>query len=328
MVGTQKEHRKGDVLMRPKTIEQIELMKKQTIGVEIEFTGMTRERAASIVAGHFGTVAYHIGGGYDAWEIPEAETNRRWKVMFDSSIVSTGNRRDTKCELVTPILHYEDIETLQEIVRKLRKAGAISNPSHMCGVHIHIGADGHTAQTLRNLANLMASRERLIAKAIRIGRYRTNYCAVTDTAFLERLNTKKPKTMDELKHIWYNDTRDFHAHYDTTRYHMLNLHATFTKGTVEFRLFNFAEPDGDKKNGLHAGELKAWIQLCLAMNQRAKDVKTVSPKQPQCENEKFAMRVWLKGLNLIGDEFKTARTLLTRNLDGNSAWRYGVQATA
>ena len=314
--------------MRTNALEQIELMKQQTIGVEIEFTGMTRAKAASIVADHFGTTAYHVGGGYDAWEISDFEGSRRWKIMYDSSIISKGNRKDTKCELVTPILKYDDIETLQEIVRKLRKAGAISDAAHQCGVHIHIGADGHTAQSLRNLANIMASREALIGKAIRIGRNRMHYCAVTDTAFLRRLNTKKPKTMEELKHVWYNDTLDYHRHYDMTRYHMLNLHATFTKGTVEFRLFNFAEPDGEKKNGLHAGELKAWIQLCLAMSQRAKEVRTASPKQPQSENEKFAMRVWLKGLNLIGDEFKTARTILTRNLDGNSCWRYGANATA
>jgi len=53
--------------------------------------------------------------------------------------------------MVTPILNYSDIETLQEIIRILRKAGAKSDSSRGCGVHIHIGAKGHTAQTLRNL---------------------------------------------------------------------------------------------------------------------------------------------------------------------------------
>jgi hypothetical protein len=36
-------------------------------------------------------------------------------------------------ELVSPICRYEDIETIQEIVRKLRAAGAIANAS--CGIH-------------------------------------------------------------------------------------------------------------------------------------------------------------------------------------------------
>ena len=58
---------------------------------------------------------------------------------------------------------------------------------------------------------------------------------------------------------------------------MLNYHATFTKGTVEFRLFQFDAPADGKLNGLHAGQLKSYIQLCLALSQMAKEVRTASP---------------------------------------------------
>lgn len=307
--------------MKPKTLQQIEEMKKQTIGCEIEFTGITRNGAAAIIAEYFQTTADFAGGTYRTWEVKDQQ-GRTWKVMYDSSIQQTGGE-ETKCELVTPILHYEDIEILQELVRRLRKAGAKSNAKHRCGVHIHIGADGHTPQSLRNLANIMASREELIAKAIRIGDNRMGYCQVTDPEFLQRLNEQKPKTMEHLKRVWYNDNYDNHGHYDYSRYHMLNLHATFTKGTVEFRLFNFSSPADGKRNGLHAGELKSWIQLCLAMSQQAKDVRTASPNKPQVENEKFAMRTWMNRLGLIGEEFKTARMFLTRHLDGDAAWRHG-----
>ena len=67
---------------------------------------------------------------------------------------------------------------------------------------------------------------------------------------------------------------------------MLNLHATFTKGTVEFRLFQFDAPADGKQNGLHAGQLKSYIQLCLALSQMAKTVRTASPKPQQNENPK------------------------------------------
>lgn len=257
--------------MKPRTLQQIEEMKKQTIGVEMEFTGITRDRAAKVVADFFNTTAYYEGGTYYKWDIRDQQ-GRKWQIMYDSSI--EGYPRDFKCELVTPILKYEDIEDLQEIARRLRKAGAKSNAEYRCGVHIHIGADGHTPQSLRNLANIMASREQLIGKAIRIGANRMNdYCQVTDQAFLNRLNTKKPKTKEALEKVWYDGNTGYHSHYDDTRYHMLNLHATFTKGTVEFRLFNFGRPENGKQNGIHAGELKAWIQLCLAMSQQAKMVR-------------------------------------------------------
>ena len=104
---------------------------------------------------------------------------------------------------------------------------------------------------------------------------------------------------------------------------MLNLHATFTKGTVEFRLFQFDTPSAERKGGIHAGQLKSYIQLCLALSQMAKTVRTASPKPQQNENPKYAMRTWLLRLGFIGDEFKTARDLFTNRLDGDSAFRNG-----
>lgn len=115
-------------------------------------------------------------------------------------------------------------------------------------------------------------------------------------------------------------------HYNDSRYHMLNLHATFTKGTVEFRLFQFDEPTAERRGGIHAGQLKSYIQLCLALSQMAKDVRTASPKPQQNENPKYAMRTWLLRLGFIGEEFATARDFLTRNLSGDTAFRHGRAA--
>ena len=102
---------------------------------------------------------------------------------------------------------------------------------------------------------------------------------------------------------------------------MLNLHAAFTKETIEFRLFQFDEPSEDRRGGLHAGELKAYIQLCLAMSELAKEVKYANPRPQQTENEKYAFRCWMLRLGFVGEEFRTARELLLRNMEGNSAWR-------
>ena len=229
--------------------------------------------------------------------------------------------------MVTPILKYEDIETLQELVRKLRKAGAISHAGIGAGVHIHIGANGHTPQTLRNLANLMASHERLIADALKIDQGRMNrYCRTVNPQFIEQLNRKKPTNMAQFADIWYTANGANYGrnqHYNDSRYHMLNYHATFTKGTIEFRLFQFDKPANGRKNGLHAGQLKSYIQLCLALSEMAKGLRTASPKPQQTENPKFAMRTWLIRLGLVGEEFATARTFLTKNLDGDAAFRFG-----
>ncbi len=232
--------------------------------------------------------------------------------------------------MVTPILTYADMDILQGLVRRLRKAGVKSDATRGCGVHIHIGAKGHTAQTLRNLANIMASHESLLADALALDRYRmSRYCRTVDPRFLQTVNQRKPSTMSDLANIWYtshNATWDRSHHYNDSRYHMLNLHATFTKGTVEFRLFQFDAPTAERKNGLHAGQLKSYIQLCLALSQIAKTVKTASPKPQQNDNPKYAMRTWLLRLGFIGEEFATARDLLTRRLAGDAAFRNGRAA--
>jgi len=310
--------------MNAKVEKQIAEMKKQTIGVEVEMNNITRQKASQIAAMHFRTGRYEYTAnrnGYATWSAWD-EQGREWKFQRDVSI--TGPE-DEKCELVTPILTYADMETLQELIRKLRKAGAKSDATRCCGVHIHIGAKGHTPQTLRNLANIMASHESLLASALYLDSYRIDrYCRTVDPRFLEQINNKKPKTMARLADIWYTSHDASYGrsqHYNDSRYHMLNLHATFTKGTVEFRLFQFDAPTADRKGGLHAGQLKSYIQLCLALSQMAKEVRTASPKPQQNENPKYAMRTWLLRLGFIGDEFKTARELLTKRLAGDAAFR-------
>ena len=310
--------------MNEKTVQQIARMKEQTIGVEVEMNNITREKAARIAADFFGTHRYENTAGrngYYTWSAWDSQ-GREWKFQRDVSIAGPDSE---KCELVTPILHYSDIENLQELIRRLRKAGAISHAGIGAGVHIHIGANGHTPQTLRTLANIMASHENLIAEALKIDQGRMNrYCRTVNPKFIEQVNKKKPSTMAQLADLWYTSNGADYGrsqHYNDSRYHMLNLHATFTKGTIEFRLFQFDKPANGKKNGLHAGQLKSYIQLCLALSQMAKDLRTASPKPQQHENPKFAMRTWLMRLGFMGEEFSTARDFLTRNLEGDAAYR-------
>ena len=315
--------------MNARTERQISEMKNQTIGVEVEMNSITRRNAAKVAAEFFGTGRYENTAGrngYYTWSAWDAD-GREWKFQRD---VSISGPDDEKCELVTPILTYADMETFQGLLRTLRHVGMKSSPSRGCGVHIHIGANGHTPQTLRNLANIMASHESLLAEALKLDRRRiSRYCRTVDPGFLQKVNARKPTTMAALADIWYTTQGANYGrtqHYNDSRYHMLNYHATFTKGTIEFRLFQFDEPTAERKGGIHAGQLKSYIQLCLALSQLAKDVRTASPKPQQNENPKYAMRTWLLRLGFIGEEFATARDFLTRNLSGDTAFRHGRAA--
>ena len=313
--------------MNEKTARQIEEAKKQTIGVEVEMNSITRRRAAEVAAGFFGTGRYQDTArrnGYHTWSAWDAQ-GREWKFQRDVSIAGPDSE---KCELVTPVLTYGDIETLLELIRQLRHAGAKSDgETRGCGIHIHLGAEGHTPQSLRNLANIMAGHESLIAEALNLDRGRmSRYCRTVDPRFLEQLNKKKPKTMARLADIWYTSQGEGHGrdfHYNGSRYRMLNYHSVFTKGTIELRLFQFDAPADGRQNGLHGGVLKSFIQFSLLLSQMAKEVKTASPKPQQHENPKYAMRTWLLRLGFIGDEFKTARDVLTRRLSGDASYRNG-----
>ena len=181
--------------MKEKTLKQIENLKNQTIGVEVEMNCITRKDAARIAAEFFGThrvedTAYRNGySTVSAWDAQ----GREWKFQKDVSIAGDDAH---KCEMVTPILNYSDIETLQELCRRLRKAGAKSDATRGCGVHIHIGAADHTAKTLRNLANLMASHESLLAEALKLDRHRmARYCRTVDPRFLKELNNTAETTI-------------------------------------------------------------------------------------------------------------------------------------
>lgn len=296
-------------------------MRTQRFGIEIELTGITREKAAKVIAEYFGTESFYIGTYYKTYGAKDRQ-GRTWKATYDSSITAQKKERgrtvhageDYKCEIVSPILTYEDLPDLQEVVRQLRHKGAFA--SSQCGIHIHVDASRYTPQTLRNLVNIIASKEDILYKALRIDTARLRWCQKTNEKLIETINRKKPQTMEALKDIWYADSgRDRNEHYNETRYHGLNLHSTFTKGTVEFRLFN---------STTHAGEIKAYIQFCLAVSHQALTQKKASARRTVTDNEKYAFRCWMLRLGLSGDEFKTCRHHFLKHLEGNSAWRHAA----
>lgn len=283
-------------------------MKEQYFGLELEFSGIKRATAAQALAAYFNTSVINAPSeGYDTRKVTDPK-GRTWKIVSDSSLRIIGNGET--CEMVTPKLKHEDIPTLQEVVRALRGAGAKVNDS--CGIHIHIDAANHTAQSLKNLAFIMNSKEDLLVKSLDIKQARQRYCQKSDQAFINKLKKSKVVNMASLNTCWYGHSNTSPMHYDHTRYHMLNLHAVWYKGTVEFRMFN---------STLHAGKVKAYINLCLAISAQAINQKRASADVTTTDNEKYTFRCWLLRLGLSGEEFKTTREHLLANLTGNAAWK-------
>lgn len=295
-------------------------IQNQNFGVEIELTGITRQAAAQVIADYYGTIGTRfMGTAYKTYEAVDNK-GRRWKCMRDASI--TPQRRvnghvvdandEYKCEVVTPILQYEDIPDLQAIVRALVKKGAMANAS--CGIHVHVDGANHTPESLSRLLNFATGRQDLFYESLQIGERADQWCHKISPELFKAMKKQGRSSRTAAEEIWYSSVNDgysggiSHEHYNRTRYHGINLHAFFTKGTVEFRLFN---------GTTHAGRIKAYIQFCLAMSAWSINCdhdnlhfKSIAGYTQQQKHD-LMMRVLTKRLGMRGPEFKTARLHLT-----------------
>lgn len=280
-------------------------LKSLKFGVEIETVGLPREALARAIAQATGGGALLEPAGWTATDLQ----GRSWRVVPDGSL-SGGERSG---EIVTPPLSYGDLELLQTVVRAVRKAGARTD--HSTGIHIHVDGGLFNAQALTILAKTVHKQERLIEHALRIEPARlTHYCKPIEADFISKLERAKPRTLEGVSEAWYGRAGVRPCRYHESRYHGLNLNSYFFRSTIEFRYFN---------GTLHAGEVKAYIQLCLGLAAKALVSKSASSKRRDFNvaSAKYDFRVLLLGLGMVGDEFKTARLHLTKHLAGSAAWK-------
>jgi len=285
-------------------------MKTLRFGIEIETVGASRPTIAAAIA----TV---LGGNYNGGETATDSLGRTWKVVPDGSLAGGYDRSG---EIVSPILTYADLDTLQAIVRAVRAAGARVDSS--CGIHVHIDSSTFTAKSVVNLVKTVHKQERLIEHALRIAPSRLErYCRPIDADFMARLESTTVRTMADVSNAWYGYSNSSPNRYDSSRYHGLNLNSHFFRGTVEFRYFS---------GSLHAGEVKAYVQFALALAARSLTMKAASSKRREfnVDTAKYDFRVLMIKLGLIGDEFKTCRLHLSKHLEGTSATKRAVVATA
>lgn len=288
-------------------------MKSQSFGVEVEMKNIKRFTVARYIANYFNSDYDHVGqvNGLDTYEI-EDTNGRVWKVVSDSSL-HDGRKG---CELVTPILYYNDLTDFGNIIDMVKESGKALIDED-CSIHIHIGRGDHTVKSLVNLVNVMYSYEDLIFESLKVIPQREEeYCKKVDERFLRRLNENKPQDMRDLEEIWYGsqfNERSRSSHYNETRYHNLNLHSLFNRhGTIEFRAFN---------GTIDRDVITSYIQFVLALSNYAKTIKTSRAKKVSLDNEKFSFRTFMIRIGLIGKEFTTCRKIFLKELTGNSAWR-------
>lgn len=276
-------------------------IKTLRFGVELETVGIVREKAARAVHSVIGGEVVYEGGGYDKWTVV-APDGRKWTAMRDGSLSSEFYG----AEVVSPILTWADFDALQEVTRALRAAGARIDKS--CGMHVHVDgaaflADGGAAK-VGNLVKVVAKYEDVIHTSLGIAdRVRGEYCKPVDGTFLRQV-VRGVRTQTQLENAWYGEYENIRiartAHYHQSRYRGLNLHSLFFRGTVEFRWF---------AGSLHAGKVKANVQLCLVLVAKALEAKCTNAKvRPAAlETIRLELNSMFSNLGIKGEDFKTLR---------------------
>lgn len=283
-------------------------------GIELEFSYISRKKAANIVASYFNSTATYIGGPLHEHHITD-EKSRVWKIVKDNAIrperlvngIVVEASKNFQVELVSPPLQYTDIETVQNLVTEL-KANGSQVPQENCGCHVHIEALDFNAEQLTVLCNTIYEHQDLLEKALNIHQPRfLKYCKPLTSEFIERLNYINPSTLEEFADIWYYGvTEERLKHYNPTRYQFLNCCNLLSgrQPTIEYRLYNSI---------LDENVVKAYIHLSLRIISNVLNDQVVL-KKSKVDVGKDSMHSWLAELGMLTDEFAVTRYHLTKNL--------------
>jgi hypothetical protein len=166
----------------------------------------------------------------------------------------------------------------------------------LSGYAVELPMEGHTAASLRNLINMLASKEKLLDSAFGLTR------PIVGRRLAEELCKRSVEDVESFQEIWSEFGEG----------HCPGFEMNFEKQTMAVKLV---------KENMTVEEMTAFLDLTVCMNENARKLKHSSYKPAQDDNPKFALRTWLLRLGMSGDAFKKTRKVLLARLSGSSAFR-------
>lgn len=236
---------------------------------------MERKEIVKILGDHFGVKAKYLGAPSFAYQI-KTEGGEEFIIDREGRI---KNSEGVEFEFERLINDPEEEHLKQEIIVQ----------------DIYIPMDGHTGVTLRNLVNMINSKQSLIKKALEIE------TDIITAEFVEAINNVRLATIEDFKA----------AANEIGIEKVPGIEFNFEKRALTF---GFIKTFGDRE----IADLFA-----KALNESALKLKQSSPKPTETDNEKFTFRTWLIRLGFVGADYKKAREVLLKNLQGNGAFRKG-----
>lgn len=247
---------------------------------------MDRKEIVKALSEHLGVKAEYMGVPSFAYQIiTEGET-----YTIDKAGKIT-NAEGSELELEVILKPADEIREQEEIT--VIEENTETEPQ-IISADISVPIAGHTGISLRNLVNMIYSKQELIKKALGIT------ANIVDEEFIKAVNEAKIETLEDFQKAI------------TGKESCIQIEFNFEEQKIGF---NFIEAETEN--------ITAYTQFIGLLNQSAKELKHASYKVKSTDNPKFTFRVFLIRLGMIGDEYKEVRKVLLKNLEGNGAFRYG-----
>lgn len=227
------------------------------------------------------------------------ETIRKWGagVVRDGSLSNNGFEITTAPARGDAFLHQ-----IKEVCSALNQSGAVITRS--CGLHVHVDARDLKFYEIRRVAKYYAAIEPALYAILPEWRRSSHYCLPSGHHF-RHLTVERHKELRKNIHracyqnVFFGDRESGRelSHrkkqkYDDARYHGLNLHSWFYRGTVEFRHFG---------GSTNFNKITCWARLCCAIIEFAAQSKDF--EIDQLDPRKSAENLE-KAMNLAGEDVR------------------------
>lgn len=172
---------------------------------------------------------------------PEEPPYQAWSLVLDDTIKGAGGS-----ELVSPILSgLKGLVELYEVLLLLQEFPEIQ-VNESCGFHVHHGVnqDEFGNQELFQLMRIISIFEGYIYHLLPEERRKADTCRPLEVDLYDwyrREDSGKP--IPRVQNLWYSPENlddlktPRHRKHHPTRYHGLNLHSYWYRGTIEFRYY-------------------------------------------------------------------------------------------
>ena len=166
----------------------------------------------------------------------------------------------------------------------------------LSGVEVRMNFEEHTGDSLKNIINMLYSKQRLILMAFETEE------AFMDDGFAEDLNKPEINDLEGLKESF--------EELGTNR--CPGFQIDFDEKTFTFKLYS---------SNLNPERIKAFQDLCVLIARYGRTLNRASYKQAQDDNPKYALRTWLIRIGMNGPKYKETRKTLLKHLEGSGAFR-------